>query len=397
MSSHNMGRDDLATPLQVDLDLVHGLISRQQPQDLNKVTPDRTRNRGQFSFFSSVQGSIVERADLTSLFNARTASHDYYELPRSDDGFWWLDVSAPTKAQVDAICTAFGIHPLTAEDIGAQEGGEKVEIFPSYYFASFRSFKTVQEDDGVEYAPFNVYVVVFRTGALSFSFAPNNHALHVRSRIAATTNYPGLNSDWICYALIDDIVDSFVPPIHQLERDVDTIEDEVFVIRDADTRPFFKSMGQARNTSTALLRLLGDKADVLRRLTKRCDEASTAGTTTPRKDIGMNLDDVQDHVLTMTANLGHFETILGRAHSNYLATLRINKLSQDIKTNRFLGKITLVAGVCIPLQLIGSIWGMNVLVPFQTVDGLGPFFGICGFIALASMLMLSWAKWKKLV
>jgi magnesium transporter len=178
---------------------------------------------------------------------------------------------------------------------------------------------------------------------------------------------------------------------------VDTIEDEVFVIRDADTRPFFKSMGHARNTSTALLRLLGGKADVLRRLTKRCDEPSTTAITTLRKDIGMNLDDVQDHVSTMTANLSHFETILGRAHSNYLATLRINKLSQDIKTNRFLGKITLVAGVCIPLQLIGSLWGMNVLVPMKDVHSLGPFFGIAAFIAIVSILMLGYAKWKKFV
>lgn len=191
----------------------------------------------------------------------------------------------------------------------------------------------------------------------------------------------------------DDIVDSFVLPIQQLEKDVDTIEDEVFVIRDSDTRPFFKSMEQARKSSTALLRLLGDKADILRRLTKRCGEHST----TPSKDIGLNLDDVQDHVLTMTANLGHFETILSRSQSNYLATLRISKFSQDVKTNQLLGKITLVASVGIPLQLIGSLWGTNVFVPMQNEDSLGPFFGIVGFIVVFTALMLGWAKWKRLV
>lgn len=130
----------------------------------------------------------------------RRGSRDY-ELPSNDGGFWWLDMSAPTNEQVDAICKAFAIHPLTAEDICAREIGERVDIFPSYYFASFRSFKSVQEEDGVEYVPFNVYVVVFRAGALSFSFAPNSHASRVCSRITAT-DCLGLNSDWICYALM---------------------------------------------------------------------------------------------------------------------------------------------------------------------------------------------------
>ncbi len=36
-------------------------------------------------------------------------------------------------------------------------------------------------------------------------------------------------------------------------------------------------------------------------------------------EIVLYLGDIQDHMLTMTSNLSHYETLLSRAHSNYLA------------------------------------------------------------------------------
>jgi magnesium transporter len=108
----------------------------------------------------------------------------------------------PTEEEIRAICKAFGIHPLTIEDIGTQEAREKIELFPSYYFACFRSFHVEQIEGGQEYEPFNIYVVVFREGTLSFSFSPNPHAAHVRKRITALKDYVALSSDWICYALM---------------------------------------------------------------------------------------------------------------------------------------------------------------------------------------------------
>lgn len=144
----------------------------------------------------------------------------------------------------------------------------------------------------------------------------------------------------------------------------------------------------------ALLRLLGGKADVLRGFTKRCNENYTV---TPRMDIGLYLGDIQDHVVTMATNLGHFEKMLSRAHSNYLATLSINSISQGTDTNRVLSKITLVASVLVPLNLVSGVFGMNVPVPFSA-DGttsLGPFFGILGFMTFLCALIFGIARWKK--
>lgn len=193
----------------------------------------------------------------------------------------------------------------------------------------------------------------------------------------------------------DNIVDSFAPVISQIEQEADAIEDEVFIMREDDSSVFLRSIGRVRKNSMALLRLLGGKADVLRGFTKRCNENYQV---TPHMDIGMYLGDIQDHVVTMANNLGHFEKMLSRAHSNYLATLSINSISQGTDTNRVLSKITFLASVLVPLNLVSGLFGMNVNVPFQPDGGsLAPFFGIVGFMALLCALILGWARWKRYI
>ncbi|KAL7945721.1 cora domain-containing protein [Trichoderma barbatum] len=350
---------------------------------------DNTR----FSFFSSAWESTIHAAEMGDLVLPGEDIRGLFELPEDEDGgVWWLNVNHATKAEVYGLCKAFGVHPLTIEDIVTQEAREKIELFPSYYFACFRSFNVVDEPDGKEYEPFNIYVIVFREGTLSFSFAPNSHASEVRKRITALKDYVSLSSDWICYALIDNIVDSFAPVINQIETEADAIEDEVFVMRYDDSNTFLRSIGRVRKNCMALLRLLGGKADVLRGFTKRCNENYQV---TPHMDIGMYLGDIQDHVVTMATNLGHFEKILSRAHSNYLATLSINSISQGTDTNRVLSKITMIGSILVPLNLVSGVFGMNVPVPFAEVGNLGPFFGIIGFMAVLCAMLITVARWKR--
>lgn len=47
-----------------------------------------------------------------------------------------------------------------------------------------------------------------------------------------------------------------------------------------------------------------------------------------------------------------------------------------------------VATLFMPLTLASGIWGMNVQVPWSDVEGLGPFFGIIGFMILVIIIML---------
>ncbi|KAB5570058.1 hypothetical protein GE09DRAFT_1054963 [Coniochaeta sp. 2T2.1] len=331
------------------------------------------------SFFSSAWESTIHASDLVDLVLPGEDVRGLFSFPKdAGDGVWWLNVNNPSEGEIRAICRTFNVHPLTIEDITTQESREKIELFPSYYFACFRSFylETDEETGETEYSPFHVYVVVFREGTLSFSYASNSHASHVRKRITALKDYVALSSDWICYALIDDIVDSFAPVISKIERDADQIEDEVFVARTDDMHQFLRKIGNVRKNVMGLMRLLNGKADVLKGFTKRCNENYKV---TPRMDIGLYLGDIQDHVVTMMTNLGHFEKMLSRSHSNYLAQISIDGIAQSTANNRVLSKITLLASIIVPLNVVTGLFGMNVAVPWGNEAGnLTPFWGILG-------------------
>jgi len=244
--------------------------------------------------------------------------------------------------------------------------------------------------------PVNVYIIVFREGVLSFHFTPAPHSMNVRKRIAKLRDYVALSADWICYALIDDITDCFGPVIHDIEQETDAIEDAVFVARTDDHTIMLKQIGECRQKVMGLMRLLGGKADVIKGFAKRCNEQYSV---TPRGEIGLYLGDIQDHIVTMMGNLAHFEKMLSRSHSNYLAYLSIEALQSGNRANVVLGRITTIATILVPLNLVSGIFGMNVTVPGGH-QGDGKFYwfaGIVGSIITFITVCLIIARKKKYI
>lgn len=328
-----------------------------------------------FSLFSSELEETIHATDYCDLLASGATSSYLFEHPVGK-GVWWMDILDPTEQELLVFQRAFGIHRLTTEDIITQEAREKVELFKQYYFVCFRSFQMDKtRDDYMD--PVNVYMVVFREGILTFTYTSSPHAAHVRKRIGKLRDYMALTADWICYAMVDDIVDTFGPVITSIELETDTIEDQVFVARSEDFTPLLRQIGDCRKKVMSLMRLLGGKADVIRGFSKRCNESYDV---TPRGDIGLYLGDIQDHVVTMMSNLGHFEKMLSRSHSNYLAQLSVDQIQQGTRQNEVLSKITLLASILVPLNLVCGLFGMNVPVPGRNTEGLGWFFGILGLI-----------------
>ena len=244
---------------------------------------------------------------------------------------FWLDVLSPTDTEMRVISKTFGIHPLTAEDIMMQEAREKVELFRNYYFVNYRTFEQdMNNEDFLD--PVNMYVVVFREGVISFHFSMTPHPANVRRRIRQLKDYLILSSDWISYAIIDDITDVFAPLIQSVEEEVDDIDDAVLQLHSSSKElasqekvkkenekrsevgeqsspesgsDMLRRVGECRKKVMGLYRLLGNKADVIKGFAKRCNEHWEIA---PRSEIGLYLGDIQDHILTMTSNLGHYET-----------------------------------------------------------------------------------------
>ena len=186
------------------------------------------------------------------------------------------------------------------------------------------------------------------------------HPPNVRRRIRQLTEHQYTDSDWISYAIIDNITDAYAPLIEQIEREVDDIDDEILRLHSrqdaSSSNPFDKPpkslskgaallrslhkagmmqssdyeklpqsdaeqsgtgmdasdrdrdmlqrVGECRKKVMGLYRLLGNKADVIKGLAKRCNEQWQVA---PRSDVGLYLGDIQDHIVTMTGNLTHYE------------------------------------------------------------------------------------------
>lgn len=369
----------------------------------NFVIPNR------FSFFCSESEETIHTTDIASLVNP---GQTFYDLFRGGEPTWWLDCSCPTDDEMRCIAKAFGIHPLTAEDIRIQETREKVELFKQYYFVCFHTFENDKEsEDFLE--PINVYLVVFRTGMLSFHFGPISHSANVRRRVRQLRDYVDVNSDWLSYALIDDITDSFAPVIQSIEYEADVIEDSVFMARDADFSAMLQRIGESRRKTMTLMRLLSGKADVIKMFAKRCqEEANGIGPALtsdinianlhasknetgnlnemrakPRGDIAMYLGDIQDHLLTMYQNLSAYEKIFSRSHTNYLAQLQVESFNANNRVTDLLGKATMIGTIFVPLNVITGLFGMNVKVPGEN-SSIAWWFGILG--VLVGLALSGW-------
>ncbi|KAL9113634.1 MAG: hypothetical protein Q9227_002372 [Pyrenula ochraceoflavens] len=331
---------------------------------------------------------------------------------------FWLDVLCPTELEMRTISKAFGIHALTNEDILMQEAREKVELFRNYYFINYRTFEQDQNSENF-LEPVNMYVVVFREGVLSFHFSQSPHPANVRRRIRQLKDYLLLTSDWISYAIIDDITDVFGPLIQSIEEEVDDIDDTILKLHsDTDEMKgpssssgasinekrsdsdgpqevavsgsdMLRRVGEGRKKVMGLYRLLGNKADVIKGFAKRCNEHWEVA---PKTEIGLYLGDIQDHILTMTSNLTHYETLLSRAHSNYLAQINIRMNERQEKTADVLGKLTVLGTIVLPMNIICGMWGMNVQVPGQEVDNLYWFWSITAGLVVFAVVCFYVAK-----
>ncbi|KZV68127.1 cora-domain-containing protein [Peniophora sp. CONT] len=297
---------------------------------------------------------------------------------------WWLDVLSPTDEEMKLLSQVFGIHPLTTEDIQTEESREKIELFRTYYLVCFRSFDQ-DPYSPTHLEPVNMYIIVFREGILSFHFRPTPHPQNVRRRIKQLRDYISVTSDWISYALIDDITDAFGPLIQSIEYEVDSIDELVLILKDAEQSDMLRRIGTCRKKVMGLLRLMGNKADVVKGLAKRCNENWKVA---PTGDIGLYLSDIQDHLITMTQNLNHYEKILSRSHSNYLAQISIEMTDANNQINDVLSKLTALGTVLVPMNLItAGLWGMNVHVPGQDIEeGYAWFGAIVGALAAIALI-----------
>ncbi|ORX56434.1 cora-domain-containing protein [Hesseltinella vesiculosa] len=392
----------------------YSLVGIDSQPDLKKIKNMRDR----YTYYDANTGSVKNNS-LKELFTTRATPNETVSDLLSTTPCWWIDIMSPTDQEMRMISKIFKLHPLTAEDIQAQEAREKCEIFQNYMFVSFQSFNhDYSSQDYLEAA--NFYNVVFKDGVLTFHFQPLPHPHNVRKRIHQLRDFITMSPEWINYALIDNITDSFAPLIQHSELEVDSIDDLVLVLNGSEQTDMLRRIGSCRKTVMQLMRLLGPKADVVRSLMKRYEDRTKeieylnrrrqqrmlqpvlapAENLQKEKNVVNNihheivlfLGDIQDHIQTMLQNVNHYDLVLGRAHRNYLGQISIELSQAGNSTNEVINRLTFLATLVVPLNLVAGLFGMNVHVPGQDNPDLAWFFWIVLGMALYVVFMLAFGK-----
>jgi magnesium transporter len=201
-----------------------------------------------------------------------------------------------------------------------------------------------------------------------------------------------ITPDWINYSLIDDITDSFIPVIEKIDVEVESIDDLVLILTEAEQSDMLVRIGQARKKVLQLTKLLSTKSDVLKVVINRCIEKMEI-----ESDTRFYLSDIQDHVISMVTNLQNYEKTLARAHSNYLAQISIEITQASNRSSDVVLKMTAVASILVPLNVVTGLWGMNVKVPGQDEDSLSWFFSILVSMVFFCALVLWIGRKIKLI
>jgi magnesium transporter len=292
---------------------------------------------------------------------------------------FWLDVLDPTEEELFAIGKAFDVHSLTIEDIQASDTREKCDVFPNYYFIEVKSIAF--DESSVKSVP--VSILVFSKFIISIQYQSNQHSERAFKRFTSQISKfkKDVSPNYVCYCLLDEITDTFMPINKFIQQDIDTIDDLVAMLKSSEQTDMLQRISIARKRVMLVARLMNSKPELIRLVLSRMVNDH---------DIQVFLENIYDHVLTMKQDLNVFEKSLARSHSNYLAQINIEITQVANRGNELVMKLTILASIMYPMNVIAGMWGMNVHVPGQlgTEEGHVWFFSLLVLMIATSALTL---------
>lgn len=141
-------------------------------------------------------------------------------LPRGC--FDWIGLADPTPEEMDRIARQFGLHPLAVEDALNPRQLPKVDIYGQQLFVVART-AMMAADDTITYGQTAVFlgaqfIVTVRVGSA------RAHA-DLRRALEADSDHLAEGADYVLHAVLDFIVDGYLPIADQFEEVAHSIEE----------------------------------------------------------------------------------------------------------------------------------------------------------------------------
>jgi len=277
-----------------------------------------------------------------------------------DDQFVWLGLYEPEEDILRAVQREFGLHDLAVEDAYNAHQRPKLELYEDCVFVVLRTAHLATTPRLLEFGETHIflgrnYVVTVRHGSLL------SH-IGVRQRCESTPQLLAKGPGYVLYALMDFVVDQYLPIVQQIEEEVEDLEDVIFgesANGDATQRVY-----QLKRDLLALRRTISPLVEVCNRL-MRFDLPHVPD------DTRLYFRDVYDHIMRLNETIDAQRELLTTALEAHLS---ITSHTQ----NEHMKRITAWAAMIAVPTMIAGIYGMN----FRNMPELSWSYGYHASIAV---------------
>jgi len=284
----------------------------------------------------------------------------------------WVDLERRSPDAEALLADTVKLHPLTIEDIWASRSRPKIDDFDEYLYvivhgigaANHDKLQTVEID--IVIGP-NWLITYDPAGLVSDDVGTElDHSARVMAKGIA----------WLAHALLDRIVDLYMPIIDQLDAEIEQLENDV--LDKAGTprgRGVLAKILAFKRRLQELRRMGIHQREILLRLSRgELDEIPPDALPFYR--------DVYDHFLRISDISEGYRDLVTSALDAYLSV-------QSNRMNEIMKALTLMSTVMMPLTFIVGLYGMN----FKHMPELDFVWGYPAVLAVMALVVTAILLW----
>lgn len=254
----------------------------------------------------------------------------------------WINIDGVHDVNIlETIGKHFEIHPLTLEDILNTNQRPKVDEYANYLYIVLRMFFLDEKDKSLKNE--QVSLILTKNYLITFLEDAGDVFDPVRERLRkSATKMRDNGTDYLAYALIDSIVDSYFHILEKIGEEVEGLEDSVVLNPDKND---IQSIHLLRREMILLRRAIWPLREVISSLQRNEIDFIEEKTR-------IYLRDVYDHTIQVIDTIESYRDMIVGMLDTYLSSTS-NKLNEVMKV------LTVISTLFIPLTFLAGVYGMN--------------------------------------
>lgn len=251
----------------------------------------------------------------------------------------WVNIDGlGDQKRIESLAAALELHPLTIADIFHTHQRAKVEDYESYVYITLR-----MPAPGVPIDTEQISLVLTHKVVMTVQERTGDCFDEIRKRIReAQRRIRRCGGDYLAYALLDAVVDSWFPILDAMSEEMDEIEDQVLTSGGASESG---RIHQIRADLLTIRRAIWPLRDAIGRILR---DDSTLFT----KETRLYLRDCHDHAAQIIDLVENY-----RERCSSLLEIQLAQVSQ--RTNDVMKVLAIISTIFIPLSFIAGLYGMN--------------------------------------